>query len=336
MQTNSKILLIRFSSFGDITQCLSLPAKLKEKFPNSEIHWVTRKEFQLLIQTHPQLDKVWSLDRKLGLKGLLKLAFKLRKENFTHIYDAHNNFRSRIIDSILSFSKKIVLLKRPTYRWKRLLLFRFRINKYQMPFSGQRDLIEPLANWGINKQLPTTPQIFPSDADKSMANELLKDVSSDFITLAPSAAYLLKRWPKDHWIKLIASLPNKFFVLLGGPEDKFIEEIRQTAPDRCLNLSGKCPLSVNTSIIKKSKILISNDTGLMHIAEQLGHPCVALMGPAPFGFPSRPSTKILEINLPCRPCSKHGQGPCINSKYHQCLVDISPETVVDVINQWKF
>ena len=65
----------------------------------------------------------------------------------------------------------------------------------------------------------------------------------------------------------------------------------------------------------------------LHVGEQLGKPSIALMGPAPFGFPSRPSTKIMELNLPCRPCSKHGQGPCVNQIYHQCLVDITPAQV---------
>lgn len=335
MQINSKILLIRFSSFGDVTQCLSLPAKLKEKFPHSEIHWVTRKEFKNLIETHPLVSQVWCLDRKTGLKGLIELALNLRKENYTHIYDAHNNFRSNIITKIAGFFKRIEKLKRPTYRLKRILLFSFRINKYEMPFSGQRDLIEPLQAWGIKKDLPSTPQVFASVDDNSKALNLLINFPKKFITLAPSAAYFLKRWPKNYWIQLIELLPDKNFVLLGGPEDHFISDIQKTAPNRCLNLAGKCDLSVNTSIIAASEMLVSNDTGLMHVAEQLGHPCIALMGPAPFGFPSRKTTKIMELDLSCRPCSKHGQGPCINAKYHKCLVDITPETIASVIKQWK-
>jgi ADP-heptose:LPS heptosyltransferase len=72
---------------------------------------------------------------------------------------------------------------------------------------------------------------------------------------------------------------------------------------------------------------VSNDTGLLHVAEQIGKPSIALMGPAPFGFPSRPKTKIFEIDLSCRPCSKHGQGPCVNSEYQKCMRDIKPEDV---------
>lgn len=335
MQTNSKVLLIRFSSFGDVTQCLSLPAKVHELLPTAEIHWASRKEFHNLIANHPLVNKTWDLDRKNGLKGLLELAFQLRKENFSHVYDAHNNFRSTIITLIIGIFKQVEILKRPTKRWLRFLLFNFRINKYEQPFSGQRDLIEPLTAWKINKTLPPTPQVFSNQKDQDRAQELLGSFSKKFITLAPSAAFYLKRWPKNYWSQLISLLPEEHFVLLGGPEDRFIEDIVQIAPERCLNLAGKCSLTENIPLIASSKLLISNDTGLMHIAEQLGHRCIALMGPAPFGFPSRPSTKIMELDLKCRPCSKHGQGPCINSKYHQCLVDITPEQIASIVKKWN-
>lgn len=156
------------------------------------------------------------------------------------------------------------------------------------------------------------------------------------IALAPSAAYFLKRWPKDYFMKLIELQPDEKFVLLGGPEDSFIEDIHAVAPERVLNLAGKCSMQVSAAVVAESKLIVANDTGLLHVAEQLGKPAIALMGPAPFGFPSRPATKIMEIDLPCRPCSKHGQGPCINKfKFHQCLVDITPEMVSNSVRQLK-
>jgi ADP-heptose:LPS heptosyltransferase len=83
-------------------------------------------------------------------------------------------------------------------------------------------------------------------------------------------------------------------------------------------------------MVKQSLLLIANDTGLLHVGEQLGHPTIALMGPAPFGFPSRTeTTKIMELHLNCRPCSKHGQGPCHNTHFQLCLVGITPEMVFE-------
>ncbi|MFV3409204.1 glycosyltransferase family 9 protein [Bdellovibrio bacteriovorus] len=328
---SAKFLIIRFSSFGDVVQTLSVPSAIKETYPNAEIHWITRKDMAPLLKNHPNIHRIWEFDRKAGLKGLIKLCLQMRKEGFTHIYDAHNNMRSRVISwilrplGILGMGPKFI--RRSIRRWKRLLLFKFRINTFEMPFNGQRDLLEPLQPWGVSRKAPAAPQIFPSEESYQKAREVLGHYAGS-VALAPSAAFFLKRWPKEYWQQLILLCPDQRFVLLGGPEDSFIEDIKAAAPERVLNLAGKCSLQVSSSVVGLSAALISNDTGLLHVAEQLGQKTIALMGPAPFGFPSRPSTRILEIELKCRPCSKHGQGPCVNKfKYHQCLVDITPQQV---------
>lgn len=328
---SASFLIIRFSSFGDVVQTLSVPSAIKAHFPGAQVHWITRKDMAPLLKNHPNIDRIWEFDRKAGLWGLIKLTLQMRAAGFTHIYDAHNNMRSRVIVwilrplGILGVGPKFI--RRSIRRWKRFLLFKFRINTFEMPFSGQRDLLEPLLPWGISKQAPPAPQIFPSEESRQKAREVLGDYVGA-VALAPSAAFFLKRWPKEYWKELILACPQQKFVLLGGPEDSFIEDIRDVAPDRVLNLAGKCSLQVSSSVVGLSQVLVSNDTGLLHVAEQLGQKTIALMGPAPFGFPSRPSTRILEIELPCRPCSKHGQGPCVNKeRYHQCLVDITPAQV---------
>ncbi len=328
---SAKFLIIRFSAFGDVVQTLSVPAAIKQAYPEAQIHWITRKDMAPLLENHPAIVKIWKFDRKEGLGGLIKLTMAMRAEKFTHIYDAHNNSRSRVISFIL---RPLGLpgigpafIRRSIRRWKRFLLFRLRINKFEMPFSGQRDLLEPLAPWGITKVAPPAPQLFPSEDSKVQAAKLIQGFEGA-VALAPSAAYHLKRWPKEYWQELILLCPNRKFILLGGPEDTFIEDIRGAAPERVLNLAGKASLQVSSSVVGLSQALIANDTGLLHVAEQLGKTTIALMGPAPFGFPSRPATTVMEMDLPCRPCSKHGQGPCVNKfKYHQCLVDITPQEV---------
>jgi lipopolysaccharide heptosyltransferase II len=332
---NSKILLIRFSSFGDVTQCLSVPSLLKEKIPEAEIHWVTRADMAPLLKDHPAITKIWQFDRKLGANGLIDLGKKLREEKFTHIYDAHNNLRSRILCWIMRFPfvfNRPQLLRRSIRRWKRFLLFKFRLNYFEMPFSGQRDLLEPLKKWGIDFHLPPVPQIHVTATEIEKVRKL---VPSQFIALAPSAAFELKRWPVEHWKQLISLFPNEKFVLLGGPQDHFISEIAAVAPDRALNLAGKTDLRESAAVVALANALVSNDTGVLHVGEQLGKPTVALMGPAPFGFPSRPSTKIMQLDLTCRPCSKHGQGPCINPKFHECLRGISPEKVKEALKEME-
>lgn len=317
-----KILIIRFSSIGDLTQALSIPSFIKSYVPQAEIHFVTRKDLSSIVENHPAVQKIWTLDRKEGFAGLIKLISELRKENFTHIYDAHNNLRSFFIRTFVSSQKTLV---RPMMRFKRFLLIKFQINLFEKPFSGQRDLIKPLEKWGMKFNLPPTPQLFLNSDVKKQAPPL-----QNYIALVPSAAYELKRWPIEYWDELIKKNPDKKFVVLAGPDDTFTEKLNNNP--NVINYTGKTDLLQSAAIIEKADITITNDTGLLHFSEQLGKPTIALMGPAPFGFPSRPSTLILERSLKCRPCSKHGQGPCVNSNFQECLRAISVDEVSSRMN----
>ncbi len=347
VQSRQKILMIRFSSFGDVTQALSVPTRLAElthlESESTEIHWVTRVEFAPLLDGHPWISQVWSLNRKTGLAGIFKLIWQLKKQRYSHIYDAHNNLRSHLICLFLrpplALSRLFdppLFLRKSQKRWKRLLLFRLRVNTFQMPFSGQRDLLEPLQAWGLSMELPPAPQML---LPKELIEKVRKDLQSvlsrgPFLALAPSAAHLLKRWPVAHFQKLLSLAKDWQFVCLGGQEDSFIEQLVQIDPSRIFSFAGKFSLQESAAAVSLSHGLLTNDTGLLHVAEQMGKKAVAMMGPAPFGFPSRDTTRVLEIQLSCRPCSKHGQGPCVNEKFQRCLVDITPEQVHQELNRW--
>lgn len=314
-----KILIIRFSSIGDLTQALSLPSFIKSYVPQAEIHFVTREDLSEIVITHPNIHQVWTLDRKQGFKGLMNLIAELNTQNFTHIYDAHNNLRSFFIRKFVKSQKTLV---RPMMRLKRFLLIKFQINLFEKPFSGQRDLIKPLEKWGMKFKLPPAPQLFISEDVKQSAAHF-----SNYVVLVPSAAYELKRWPIEYWNTLIQKNPEQKFVVLAGAQDNFTETLNQNK--NVVNLTGQTNLLTSAALIEKAQMTITNDTGLLHFSEQLGKPTIALMGPAPFGFPSRSSTLILERDLACRPCSKHGQGPCVNPSYQKCLRDISVQEVSD-------
>jgi lipopolysaccharide heptosyltransferase II len=318
-----KILIIRFSSIGDLTQALSLPSFIKSYVPNAEIHFVTRHDLADLVSQHPKVHKLWTLDRKEGFWGLWKLIQQLRQENYTHVYDAHNNLRSFFIRFFVSAPQKLV---RPMMRWKRFLLLNFKINKFEMPFSGQRDLIKPLEKWGWAFKLPPPPQLFiPPNTTLDFS------LPEKFVALAPSAAYELKRWPIEYWSQLVQLNSHLNFVVLAGPQDNFTSQLNVNK--NVLNLTGKTNLMQSALVLNRSSAAVCNDTGLLHFAEQLGKPAIALMGPAPFGFPSREKTRILERSLNCRPCSKHGQGPCTNPNFQACLRSISPQEVSENLNR---
>lgn len=335
-----KILIIRFSSFGDVLQSLSVAGRFKESWPQSEIHWVTREEFKPLISTHPAIAKVWTLPKGAGFSTVWSLGGELERAGFTHVYDAHNNLRSHILSWRLGgffrwrhWTGKQKFLRRSIYRVRRFLLFNFGWNLFPKPFSGQGALLEPLKAWDLPQHAPAVPQLFLDGQRFAEVQTRLPLGWSDYVALAPSAAFELKRWPLEYWAELIRQEKDLRFAVLGGPEDTFLRQLVAIAPDRVCNLAGSLSLSDSAHVVAHARALVANDTGLMHVAEQCGVPCVALMGPAPFGFPSRPKTEILELDLACRPCSKHGQGPCVNVEYHKCLRGIPPQRVATALRK---
>lgn len=315
-----KVLIIRFSSIGDVTQALSIPTAIRTKFPDAEIHFLTKNPFQQLIESHPYVKQTWTYTKNSSSQSFFELIKQLKNEKFDAIYDAHNNLRSNLFTLFLRSPLK---LKKSHERFKRFLLIQFKINRFEKPFSGQADLLRPLTQWGIDLKIPEGEQLFlPQDAFNKM--ELLKksySIPENYTILAPSAAHPFKRWPLEKWKDLIELNPNKQFIILAGPDDSFTEKLNVFK--NVINLTGQTTLLESAAFIAKSHGVVSNDTGLLHFAEQLNKKAIAIMGAAPFGFPSKKQTIILHQPPSCWPCSKHGQGPCTNKIFFECMNSIS-------------
>lgn len=322
-----KVLIIRFSSFGDIVQCASVVELISQYHPNAQIDWVTRSDFNALVGLNEKVKKTWVVNKKDGMRGLLKLAFTLRAEKYDHIYDAHNNLRS----SILAILLRARLFNHPRWlvrskdRLKRIFLFSFRINFFPKPFKGVESFCAPLRKWGITKKTSLTVKWKFPESVVAKIDDL--ELPSEFISLVPSAAWEMKRWPLDHFKKLITLMPETSFVVLGGKEDTFCEELYAIAPKRVINLAGKLSLIESCRLVEISPLVISADTGLLHVADTLGVKGISLMGPTAFGFTYSEKIKTMEVDLECRPCTKDGRGACTQDIYQKCMVDITPERV---------
>ena len=147
------------------------------------------------------------------------------------------------------------------------------------------------------------------------------------ITLVPSANWIKKRWPVKHWQMLVQLLAEYDFILLAGPADSFCKEIEDAAPERVRNLAGQTSLLESCYLVAHSRLVISADTGFLHAADLFNVPALALMGPTAFGFPTGENSTVLEIPLPCRPCTKDGSGKCKLPCYQKCMTDITPQWV---------
>lgn len=323
----NKVLIIRFSSFGDIVQCTSVIDLIRQHSPEAQVDWVTRIEFVNLVKLNHNVNQVWGFDRKLGLWGLIKFALELKKQKYTHVYDAHNNVRSSILKLFLynPFVQKPYWITRSKNRIKRLLLFTFRINLLDKPFRSMKSFRDPLLAWGL---VPDgANKVVTWDYPVETLQKTKVYVEKTKIVLVPSAAWEMKRWPVEHFQKLIQIMPKHEFIILGGKEDTFCEDIKAVAPERVENLAGKLSLVESCALVSQSKIVISADTGLLHVADVMGISGLSLMGPTAFGFTTGKQIKTMEVDLACRPCTKDGRGKCSQDVYKKCLVNITPDHV---------
>ncbi|MEW5852577.1 MAG: glycosyltransferase family 9 protein [Myxococcota bacterium] len=324
-----KILVIRLSSIGDILQASAVPRVLRKRFPHAEIHWVVRSDNLQLIQHNPHLSRVFSYDRNTGFAGLRALTRELQAQKYTHVYDAHSNLRSHWFSLFL---RPKHFIRRGKQRWKRWLLFLLRINLFR-GFNPVRSFIAPLAPWGVTDDGQGSEIHLPTAVTTKVRERINAFAGgAECIAMAPSAAWPKKRWPLEHWSELIRRILRDTayrVVVLGGPQDGFCAELEAIDPTRVLNLQGKLSLLESAAAAQACRTLVAADTGLLHMAEALGKDVVEMIGPTPFGYPTRPGSVVLEVPLWCRPCTKDGGGPCVNPVYQRCMHDITPTRVFE-------
>jgi len=332
-----KFLIIRLSSIGDIIQCMPTVDAIKNKYPDSEIHWFARKDMSSFLAMDSRIDKIWGFDRKDGFKGIIKQAKELKKEEYDFVYDAHSNIRSNILKFYLLPFFRRLRKKKPAYtlrskeRLKRVLLFKFGINKFPKPFKGMESYLNPLKKLGLSDFTRHYKDWqFPKEYSKKFENLLNEDKT---ICIVPSANWEMKRWPVSHWKALITELEDYKFNILAGPDDHFCEEIEKAAKDRVTNLAGKTSLLESCYIVSKSQIVISADTGFMHAADLFNTKCIALIGPTAFGYPTGENVEVMEVNIDCRPCTKDGRGKCKQSIWQKCMVDITAKQVAEKVRK---
>lgn len=317
------MLIIRFSSFGDIIHCRSVLKPLKDE-GNFHVSWLVRADLAGALDKDLYLDQRIDFDRSLGLLGLLKLAFALRKERFDILYDAHNNLRSTLVRWIVGFGGLFIGQKtivRPKERFKRFLLFKMGINKFPRPFRGMVSYWKPLQE-GLGLKGKLSSIHWPIEPEDRVIQRL-----KEAIVLVPATAWPMKSWPVENWKRLIEILPDQKFIILGGPQDHFCEEIAQVDPERVENWAGKFGLKESCSHAAHARYLITGDTGLQQVADLAGVRGLSLIGPTAFGYPTMGSLKIMEVDLPCRPCSKDGRGTCQRETYQECMTLLTPELI---------
>lgn len=326
-----KILIIRLSSFGDIIQTLPCVDLLANA--GFQVEMLTKSAFLAPVQAHPQIQKIHIFETKSSTlwAELKKIKTLIQTEEYDYIYDAHNNLRSSLMLlytyflrlRLKWFKNKAKTFKRPKHRIKRFFLFNFRWDLFPLPFVSAESFITPAKDAGLinkNEELShlAINTVYNDNIDSQSTFEYSQQ---NYICLAPSAAWALKRWPVSHFQQLIDSMPEHQFIVIGGPEDHFAHELKGK---NLINLVGKLSWAQTGQALKHAQVLISADTGVLHWADYMGVPAIGILGPTAFGFPFRETSKVLYLNLPCSPCTKDGRGRCKIAETQKCLKDIQP------------
>ena len=329
-----KILVLRFSSLGDIVMTTAMVRCLRQSFPDARIDMVVREDFLDLIRHNPHLDRKIGLARRSGRRGLLQLARDLKREHYDLVYDAHRSLRTRFLMPYLRADARAYFDKQYL---KRDLALTFKLPWLEgMPRFLER-FVSPLEPYGVHYD-EAGPEVFIDEPTRKRCREKfpLPQLAPHAarIALIPSAQWPGKRWPLDRFRSLIEDLardtPHQL-VVLGGPGDDFCRELCRDLPaNRVINTQGKLSILESAAMLEQCHLTIANDTGMMHVADGLGIPSVLILGPTSGGLgclPFHPRTRVLEHELWCRPCSKNGQAPCVRGTRY-CLTRTSVSQVL--------
>lgn len=327
------ILVIRFSSLGDLVLILPLLKALKSGFPASRIELACKKEFAGLFEGCTAIDRLHELEDG-GLIELLRLRSRLKRERFDIIIDAHNVIRSNIIYHTLSAGTKVQIRKDHA---KKLLLIKGKLNLYAGTVPLSRRYTEIAGRLGTSAAAREAMLEIPARAAERAA-EILSAAGlrhGKLVAAAPGARWETKRWPGDYYAHLISDLAGLGLstILVGGKGDAdAVEEISRSSA-AALNLTGKLSIMETAAVLRESLVLVTNDSAPLHISEAVGTPVVALFGPTvkEFGyFPRLPESIPLETDIGCRPCSRNGARPC-PAGTRECLTSIGPDRVREAV-----
>ncbi len=301
-----KILILRFSSIGDIVLTTPVVRAVKLQVKDAEVHYCTKPAFRPILEANPHIGKVHCLEGSLGA-----LVQELKKEKFDYIIDLHNNLRTSIIKQRLGVRSKSF----DKLNFEKWLLVNLKLNRLPAVHIVDRylnagsELGIQADGKGLDYFIPVKDQVSPE--------QLPVEFRQGYAAMAIGAQHFTKRLPLEKLVELCRriSLP---LVLLGGKEDagRGAELESQLKKEGRLiwNSCGKFNLNQSASLVQQSKLVFSHDTGLMHIAAAFGREIYSIWGNTIPGFGMYPYKAVYHVlentTLPCRPCSKIGYGKC--------------------------
>ena len=331
------LLIIKFSSVGDVILSTAAIRAIREKFPkNYKITFLVGEESKDVLLRCPYIDEllVCNLkDKDKGLKGLLKVGSLLRKKGFDLVIDLQNNRKSHLLGA-LSFA-----LERYGYNNKK---FGFLLNH---PIKNDSPHLDPVTHQfrilkmlGIELKDPHL-ELWPSDKDMLYVEEILgaewlsANIKLVGINISASSRWLTKNLPLAHLVKICEALGKQDIrvVVTGTEKDLTLaqELVSLVKNVKLINACGKTTINQLACLIKKCAVYISCDSAPLHIAAAVDTPVIAIFGPTDPArhLPPAKNYILIKKNLACSPCYKP------KCKRTECITMISPEEILEAVSK---
>jgi len=327
-----KILILKPSSLGDVVQALPVLRLLKKQFPASEIYWWLDRRLVPLLEADPDLAGVIPFERERWASPLRwneawNSLQQIRAHRFDWVIDLQSLFRSGVVAWLANGACTIglddaregargfydIVVPRPGYHTHAVDWYLSVLDRLNVP-----------VHWNF-QWLPVRKPVAASIREKWPIGD------SRWIAVQPGARWLNKRWPIEHFVQVIRQLAAwdsglRFVVLGSGSDSALGHTLYEAVPDRCIDLTGTTSLGEMVEWIRACQLVITNDTGPMHVAAALRKPVVALFGPTeprrtgPYGQLDH----VLQGSPPCAPCMK---ATCHFEKPIECLRSVAPQLV---------
>jgi len=320
-----RILVIRFSSIGDIILTTPVLAALKKRYPQASIDFLVIDAFKDAISGNPNIDDLilFNKDAYQGICGIYRYSRKLKTTGYDLVIDLHSKIRSRLLTL---FTGARTLRYRKRSLWKSLLV-RLRMIRYHVDDTIVRSYFKPLEKLHVYYTGETLSFDFNEGDLEKVAHY------GNAVVMAPGAANMTKQWLPEYFSSLGRQLRDQI-ILVGGSKDyDMCEDIRADIGESCTNLAGKLSLKQSGALMSLSKFIITNDSGPLHMARGLGKKVFVIFGPTdPHMFTYDENAILIYAAVPCSPCSLHGDKQCPEGHF-ECMNSLTPEDVYQKIRE---
>ncbi len=323
----TKVLIIRFSSIGDIVLTTPVVRNLKMQMHDGvEIHYLTKIQFRGIVEGNPHISRVHTIEKSTN-----EIVDRLKSEHFDYVIDLHRNLRSMRVKRSL----KVLDFSFNKLNWQKWLLVHFGINRMPDVHIVDRymECIRPFGIENDNKGL----DFFLPPIEQLVMPILPESHKMGYIALAIGAAHWRKKLRQEQYISLCKKLDVPI-ILLGGPGEKLEgDAIALEVGSKVWNAAGGYDLIGSAWLVRESKLVITPDTGMMHIAAAFKKPIISLWAATIPGFGMYPyqngalNEMVEATHLDKRPCSKLGT----KCKYNtcRCVDELSIDRVIDVAGE---